>query len=817
MRCCFLLAGVLLLGATDCAWSRPHPSWPRKFHLDIHGDPLPAGAISRLGTYRFRHSNPLTSLVFSPDGKRLISADTMGDVSVWDVNDGRETRRWHDLENKKQHVGFSPDGRLMARTKSDFTYEIVDLETDKQVDWHAHEPPAKARFAFSHDNKLIASPSGIREIGTGKELRPLVNCSGPMLFLRGTNTLAYVGNGISLLEATTKKQVRSFGSAGDCLAVSPDGKLTASRVSNHLQLYDTATGKEIRQMQPREGGICSIVFSPDGKMVVTGDGATHILLWNAYTGDLLGQLDGHVDWVTCLAFSPDGQYLASGSLDHTVRIWDVKKRKEIHQMDTHQAGYLTAQFLNDGKTLATWCNQGYPSWTREGAIIRFWDHASGKKKKQLTWKHGPGAPFWWGKPFIMSLDARHFALGEQTGKVHLKNLIDDKEVGVLEHGGTDMIGFMQLSRDNQLLAVHTNRGGAKSLHVWNMAEKKKLWFDNQPDGNRRSEFSADGKILSSLVTLKDHAVLRFRMARTGKVLPQQVKLAGEWNWAWSPNSRLIASPGLVANPLVLHELASGQEVQILKGSPPGVNSLAFSPDGRVLAVGHVHGLICIWDLQAGKELGRFHGHRGDVMSLSFSPDGKELASAAKDATILVWDCRPLLARRTLELKPLADQEFQTMWLALKTGDPTPAYRAMSRLLQSPADTVSLLQKQIAVAKPPDPQLLARLIYELDSNRFEVRQRASAELEKLGDLAGPALEAALKTNPSLETRRRVERLLRKLEDPGLSPDWLQKVRALEALEYLGTSEARAFLERLANGAPGARLTQEARLTLDRWKQ
>ncbi len=110
--------------------------------------------------------------------------------------------------------------------------------------------------------------------------------------------------------------------------------------------------------------------------------------------------------------------------------------------------------------------------------------------------------------------------------------------------------------------------------------------------------------------------------------------------------------------------------------------------------------------------------------------------------------------------------------------------------------------------------MARLLSELDNDDFAVREKASKELAKLGELTLPALEKALAGDPSPETRYRVERLLEKLSTP--SPDRLRTSRAIMVLEQIGTTEAKQLLETLAKGADGALLTEEAKAARRRMK-
>ena len=114
----------------------------------------------------------------------------------------------------------------------------------------------------------------------------------------------------------------------------------------------------------------------------------------------------------------------------------------------------------------------------------------------------------------------------------------------------------------------------------------------------------------------------------------------------------------------------------------------------------------------------------------------------------------------------------------------------------------------------DQKLLDKLIAQLDNSLFEVREKASQELEN-EHVAELSLRKALSAQqPSLEVRRRLERLVEKLEGPVTSPETLRALRALEVLEHIGTAEARQVLAGLAQGAPAAHLTEEAKASLDR---
>src|SRR5262249_43418005 len=107
-----------------------------------------------------------------------------------------------------------------------------------------------------------------------------------------------------------------------------------------------------------------------------------------------------------------------------------------------------------------------------------------------------------------------------------------------------------------------------------------------------------------------------------------------------------------------------------------------------------------------------------------------------------------------------------------------------------------------------------LIRDLDSRRFGVRERATAALAKQIEQAEPLLREALARQPSLELRRRIERLLEPLARHVPTPERLRAIRALLAVERAGTGEGRALLERLSRGGAEGWLTREARAALQR---
>ena len=136
------------------------------------------------------------------------------------------------------------------------------------------------------------------------------------------------------------------------------------------------------------------------------------------------------------------------------------------------------------------------------------------------------------------------------------------------------------------------------------------------------------------------------------------------------------------------------------------------------------------------------------------------------------------------------------------------------MIAAPSQSLPFLKARLQPVAPCDPRQVRQWIVNLDDNRYAVRRSAIEELEKLGELAKPALRQVLRGKPSVEVRRQALLLLDQLDGAVLKPESIRTLRAMEVLERIGTPQARQVLEGLAHGAPGATVTQEAEAALKR---
>jgi hypothetical protein len=167
-------------------------------------------------------------------------------------------------------------------------------------------------------------------------------------------------------------------------------------------------------------------------------------------------------------------------------------------------------------------------------------------------------------------------------------------------------------------------------------------------------------------------------------------------------------------------------------------------------------------------------------------------------------------------EPPSSKNLEALWLELGTDDKVKAQQAIEALVANPGQTVPFFKERLRPVPQPDARYLAGLIVDLGDARFAVRERATRELDGLGESVESVLKKALAESPSAEARSRIKQLLgafktRRLRPP---PEQRRMARAIEALELIGSAAAREVLKALAGGAAEAPQTRDARGALER---
>jgi len=776
--------------------ARPQGSLP----VDADGERLPPGALARMGAMPFQHGRHVSALAMSPDGKTLASAGFDKSIRLWQMPTGKEIRAFAAHEDYIPVLAFSPDGNTLASASFDKTIRLWDPGTGKEVCViRGHEAEATA-VAFAPDGAILASASKDKTIrlwqtATGKEIAALKGHEGDVW------SLAFVPDGtilasasedktIRLWQTTTGKEVRTLqghDKGVHAVAFAPDGKTLASTGDDHsIRLWETTTGAEIcslRGRRLRSSGTLTdgwaLVFSADGKTLASGvDGA--LRLWDATTGKETRVISAE-ERAHAVAFTPDGKALASaGSSAGKIRLWDTATGKEIHTSQGHWDTVQSVTLAPDGRTLAS---------AGADKTIRLWETATGRETRVFEGhKYAVTS-------VAFAADGKTLASASEDMSVRLWDMATGREIHSLL-GHACPVTSVAFSPDGKVLA---SASADSTIRLWDTVSGKETRTIEPAGGSIKAvAFSPDGTTLASA---GDH--VRLWETTTGQQIRTDRVIDGI-SVAFSPDGKVLAALSSAGH-LHLWEKATGQEMSVLHTEDFAVKSVrqvAFSPDGKILALAGAH--VLLWETASRKKIRAIQGHRGDVTSVAFAPDGTRLTSGSTDTTVLVW---ALSGRRTA-VSRLADEPLRELWAQLADADAGKAHDALWALVAAPGQALPFLAERL---KPADPAVVAALIADLENEQFRVRQKASEDLEKLDAAAIPALRAKLQTMPGLEMSKRIAGLLEKLDGPVAR---LRMTRAIQVLEYGASPEARQLLKTLAQGAPGARLTQEATAALER---
>lgn len=581
----------------------------------------------------------VTSLDFSPNGSILATGGTLagtgedkGCVALWNVHTGKKlTPAPEGYESTVSEVRFSPDGITLAVASWDGAVYLWDMRNNQPKCEPFKGEGSVTRLAFSPNGKILASISGwIKVVGEVKH-----------------------DSWISVWNIETGQHkyepLRGHDGAVACLAFSLDGEILLSGGHDGMiTFWDAETGSLLQGTSPisqGQNGVTSIALAPDGGTLASGSPDGSIVLWQLGKKAVPEALKVHQQAIMGLVYSPDGGTLASASLDKSVILWNLRGGElRSEPLRVHNGVIVGVAFDQSGSSLLSGDSDG------EVALLNL-DIGVAAPLYQPAQKHESKI---WSMAFSSDLltAASSYLLDKTiriwnpiTGEAKCQPLTSDARIATIA-----------LSPDGTMLAYVSGQAipieGKGEILLWDIAQAElRAKFPCGLHGLVTSlAFSQNGSTLAS--GCWDGSVLLWNLVKDeGKTEPLYSHQEPVLSLAFSPDGKTLASGsgqwfGQGKNTIILWDIERGQcKFTPLRAHKNDIASIAFSPDGSKLASasGSIHSNvgdadIRLWDVASGFPLSPpLLGHRDIVRCVAFSPDGKLLASGSKDGTIILWN------------------------------------------------------------------------------------------------------------------------------------------------------------------------------------
>ncbi len=596
---------------------------------DSAGEPLPPGAVQRLGTLRMRYPGGVGGLAYLPDGRGVVL--TGGFVDIWDLAKGVLLSHTRVSGSGLRGIDLRPDGKALLLADAAGKVTEWDPAALREVrSWQTtHGKLLSARYSPGAARMLTAGedPPGLKEwdLASGKEL---LSVQSQMVSIRPgaiygpEGKTAILGGGydhnLEHYDLATGRLLKKWCTIyqAKCLALSPDQKyLTvgvedravewslaeysefhpykhcpgeAARIfsvayvpaSNEvlcggrdgsIHRWSRATGQRAFSWTPHQSEVSFLCLSPDGKWVLSY-GTRQVTETNIETGENRLPLQRHVGSVEAVAFLPSGKQVVSASSDATLRLWEVESGKQLRSIAGAKLGAYAVAVSPDGSRVAAGCKDG---------VVREFSPADAKLLRELTGHLG------YIRAVTYTPDGKRLLSSADDGSIRVW-LPERPEPAAVLQGHRGGVLSLSVSPDGRRLL---SGGRDATVRLWDLATAKLLrTFEGSRGWVSCVAFTPDGA----------HA---FSGGRDGRIR--------KWN------------------------LESGKgDGELLQGS--WIYSLACFPDGRRVAATGADGKIVCWDVETAKQVTSFAGHQGAVTCLAVSGDGQRLVSGSQDTTLLVW-------------------------------------------------------------------------------------------------------------------------------------------------------------------------------------
>jgi WD40 repeat protein len=551
-----------------------------------------------------------------PDGRILSASTEFGRVYAWDAKTGKTLV---DLEGDGEPI-ISPDGNLLVYMNSDVKLEVWDIQNKKPLTTLESYSHYSLRPIFSPDGQFVAATQSV-----GSRLR--------------------YEDSIRIWNARTGEIVNALSGPDNDITnmlFSIDGKFMVGAAGGSAWIWDLRPGAvpeelELYQVELKDNlniytnKVTAVALSPDNHILVVGTSEHTLKLYDRNMQTVLRELPGHSASIRELRFSTDGQFLLSVDQDGSLFLWNVASGERLADLNDYSGPAGGMLYQLDGDLIA-W-GEG-TTWELDPSGMRVLHTTHIESTGSILAASPAGDLLAVYEPFIVSL------LDAQSGKF-IQELEGEAEDPFVEYQQEGMVFRRFYAASFSPDGTHLVTAGTGGVWYYDTTTKRLL--QQYPGNNaQKISISPDGQwILTSLyeqinpASVYDlqsgDALFSLGDSSWGSNQPQSV---------FSPDGRWVGTVQITWDgpyQLKIYDTVTKQEYKNLPlGEEIPVSSLAFSPNGTVVAVGRVDGQILLIDIDEMEVVATLDGHHGAVVHIVFSPDGYHLISGSTDGTIRSW-------------------------------------------------------------------------------------------------------------------------------------------------------------------------------------